>query len=145
MKRCRLCLIDKDLSQFYSYKRSLDGFQYWCKKCQADRRAENLKKQRANDPEFRAMLVQWQRENIQAARNEIIRLLGGRCVDCGEDTRLEVDHVYNDGPAHRAEFGGAGLTYFRDVLRQVIDGSDRFQLLCKSDHGRKTRLVALCG
>jgi hypothetical protein len=61
-------------------------------------------------------------------RQEIIQLLGGRCVRCGfEDVRaLQVDHRYGDGADERRDYSGAA--YYRHILRSLHTG--RYQLLC---------------
>jgi hypothetical protein len=69
-----------------------------------------------------------------------IRLLlayGGRCVQCGE-TDLEVlvlDHVNDDGAAHRSEVGNQQV--YRDLERRGYPPV--VQVLCANDNLRKER------
>ena len=142
MKVCKRCGENKPHSEYYTHQRTADGLQAWCKRCQAERRNENAKAKRVADPEQAEKEAAWMREHVSAATSEIRSLLGSVCVECGTTENLDIDHVLNDGEEHRAEFGGSGLTYYRAVLAEIQAGSDRFQLLCKSHHGRKTRVCA---
>jgi hypothetical protein len=144
VKTCRCCWLDKPLSEFYVNRtKGKDGYQTWCKRCQAIRRNENQKARRAEDPAVAAKQAQWMRDAVRATVVEIRFLLGDVCAECGDDNVLDIDHVENDGVAHRAQFGGSGLSYYRDVLRLIKTGeAHRFQLLCKRHHGQRTRRVA---
>lgn len=56
---------------------------------------------------------------------------GGKCACCGESELafLTIDHIHNDGAAHRREMGAAVKDMWRYV-RQNNFPKDRFQLLC---------------
>lgn len=55
---------------------------------------------------------------------------GNACDCCGETTPefLALDHVHNDGAAHRRETNNSPLQMYREVIR--LGFPDRFQLLC---------------
>jgi hypothetical protein len=68
-------------------------------------------------------------------RADAIREYGGRCTCCGETNPvfLTIDHVNNDGAAHRKALGGSrgGLgTYM--WLRRNGYPKEGFQLLCRN-------------
>ena len=74
---------------------------------------------------------QYNRGFAAGLRHAIILALGGRCKLCkNDDLRvLNIDHVRNDGNAHRRSLGsGSGPQYSRDILRTIR--SKRFQILC---------------
>jgi len=72
-------------------------------------------------------------------RLDVIQHYGGSCTCCG-DTReffLTIDHVDNDGKAHRKEVGSNIYAWLR---RNNYPDDKRFQLLCGSCHLAKSRL-----
>lgn len=85
---------------------------------------ENLKKRKGTtyDPERRARF-----------RNAAIAALGSVCKGCGiSDSRvLDVDHVHENGEAHRVRVG-VSETYYNDILRGAATGE--YQLLCLNCH-----------
>jgi hypothetical protein len=62
-------------------------------------------------------------------RIRALMLLGGKCDKCGNnDMRtLHIDHVNNDGAAHRRETN-------RNVVQWVFKSPERFQILCANCH-----------
>lgn len=75
---------------------------------------------------------------LSKRREKLIKGYGGRCANCHETEPnfLELDHVNNDGAAHRRELGGK-----QGVDRWAIKNGfpDRLQLLCANCHEAKTR------
>lgn len=72
------------------------------------------------------------RECYQKIKNEIITLLGSKCVYCGfSDLRaIEIDHVNGGGHKERKKFHIYG--YYKHILEQVKAGSKDYQLLCSN-------------
>jgi hypothetical protein len=63
----------------------------------------------------------------------VVEHYGGRCSCCGEKIRefLEVDHVQNDGAAHRAQIGNRkGANLCRYLVKHGFPKNIRLQLLC---------------
>jgi hypothetical protein len=71
-----------------------------------------------------------QRKYRNKIRMKIIELLGGKCVRCGfSDIRaLQIDHVNGDGYKDRRRYN-CDVKY-RKTLKEIKDGSKRYQLLC---------------
>lgn len=73
---------------------------------------------------------------LKRLRDVVFTGYGGRCVCCGDSdvNVLQLDHVNNDGGAHRKEIGTR-------VYRWCVENSfpPRLQLLCGSCHLAKTR------
>lgn len=65
-------------------------------------------------------------------RAEVLAAYGGKCTCCAESHSdfLSIDHVNNDGAAHRREMRQAGGYNFYLWLRARGFPRDRFQLLC---------------
>lgn len=67
-----------------------------------------------NTEDRRAVNAARQRARYKTLRAEVIAAYGGKCACCGEDEALflELDHVQNNGAAHRREIGrGSHATY----------------------------------
>lgn len=84
---------------------------YYCRSCKREGASEWRRKQREKDPE---RLKRWSRESAarvtKRLRAESVEAYGGKCVCCGEKEPLflHLDHVNNDGAAHRRELFGEG-------------------------------------
>jgi len=65
---------------------------------------------------------------------------GRVCACCGEDhlVFLTIDHIDNDGSAHRKEIGGAGALLYRWLIKEGFPS--RFQTLCYNCNIAKYRL-----
>lgn len=108
--------------------------------------------QREKDPEgLKQYKRKWRTENKEVAnahkraftrrlRLAVLSAYGGRCQCCGETTEefLTIDHVYNDGAAHRKNIGGGGSSTYIWLKRNGFP-KDRFQLLCMNCNWGKAR------
>lgn len=76
------------------------------------------------DPEY-------QRKRARVLRQQVVDILGGKCLRCGfDDPRaLQVDHIDGGGRQDMLKHGGGGPHYSR-VLKSLDAGEDKFQLLC---------------
>ena len=111
MKICGKCGEMKSRDAFYKHTRKKDGLQTRCKCCQKE-----------------DMRVRMRRRKI-----ECIELLGGRCVRCGTDEKLEFDHVKPRSQSFRI-----ARTYVRG--REKLESElKKCQLLCWSCHLVKSR------
>lgn len=88
-----------------------DGPQSCCTTCRRNQRERVHKKYISHKDEilFKGRLQK------AAMRSRCISAYGGKCVCCGESEQrfLTLDHVQNDGAAHRKEIGGGGWTGYR--------------------------------
>jgi hypothetical protein len=77
-------------------------------------------------------------EKDKQIRDEIMFLLGGKCVRCGiTDYRvLQIDHVHNNGKEERKSNSDRKL--LKIILNKIKNGSVDYQLLCANDHVIKT-------
>lgn len=117
-KTCTKCGAVKPLELFRSDGDKPSGYGQPCRQCDAAGRRARRK------PE------DW-RGKSKRLREEVLDAYGRRCACCGETTPefLTVDHVHNDGAAHREEIGHrpTQLLYY---LKRHDYPKDRFQLLC---------------
>jgi len=94
-----------------------------------------------NREEYNKYMRKWQREHPEAfnlilrrhyqkLRNEILSLLGSKCIRCGfSDIRaLQIDHVHGGGTKERKNYGSMPL--YRKILKEIKAGSKDYQLLC---------------
>lgn len=128
--RCRLCIIVQ--------KREHYG------KTRPAQRARQLAYQQANRERLYAYNAKWQRERHAALREEARVAYGSKCNCCGEREPifLDLDHVYNDGAAHRKELGNGTLVML--ALKAQGWPKDRYQLLCCNCNQGKARNGGVC-
>jgi len=83
------------------------------------------------------------RTSRRRLREEILSLLGDCCSSCGTTDDLQIDHVHEDGAAHRAQFRPRGTDerVYLDALESIKRGEGRFQLLC-GPHNREKHQLA---
>lgn len=81
-----------------------------------------------------------QKQGYHEARVACLTAYGGQCRCCGETNHkyLQLDHVGNDGAAHRREIanGTRGGSNYQWAFRNGFP--DRLQLLCANCHQAKT-------
>lgn len=79
-----------------------------------------------------------QAEWARRQRDKLKDLLGGKCACCGESEYmfLQVDHVNNDGAAHRKRIGRSSLSV--NDLKKYIEEGGLLQLLCGNCHNAKS-------
>lgn len=163
LKKCRACGVVKPLSDFYrcaSRRSAADGLQTACKACQKGEHAAWFKANRARAREYarrsglkhRPRKLAYARTYYQAnheealakARARLLRLkreaydvYGHVCACCGESEPLflSIDHMNNDGYAHRKLLGRKTLIY----LWLKRHGYPRtFQVLCMNcNYGKR--------
>lgn len=77
---------------------------------------------------------------------QILSALGSGCACCGERavSMLDVDHVKNDGAAHRAERRQrASYWVYKDIIASNYDRT-RFQILCRNCNWSKFAAGGRC-
>jgi len=79
-----------------------------------------------------------------AYRELVIEAYGGRCACCGENEVLflEVDHINNDGRAHRKVIGRSAKALVYWLINHGFP--DGFQLLCSNCNQGKKRNGGTC-
>lgn len=114
--------------------------------------AANAEAQRARTREYRKnhpenvlkYNAKWRRVFFGALRAEFLAAYGGECACCGEGepTFLDLDHVHNDGAAHRREVGNNQ----RLMVQLKRDGwpKGRIQILCCNCNQGKNRNGGVC-
>lgn len=143
LKQCTKCGIVKSRSEFYLHMDTKMGKKYpmsECKECTKERRrlyvSENYSLVRKNDNKS----CRSKRARIKEA---VFAAYGGyKCACCGETEKafLTIDHIENDGAAHRRSITGkrhsAGFhTYIWLVKNSFPNG---FQVLCMNcNHGKR--------
>ncbi len=135
VKTCTKCGEEKPLEAFKVDRSTLSGHKQPCKRCSN----LHVKVWEKNNPE-RAREINigvWKRRAAKVSnynktrRAELLEAYGNRCVCCGETTPefLTIDHIYNDGAAHRREIGKRSCRLY-SWLKANGFPKDRFQLLC---------------
>ena len=70
----------------------------------------------------------------------IYGVLGSKCIKCGfVDIRaLQIDHINGDGAEHRKKNGNSN-SYYSSILKSVIAGENKYQILCANCNFIKAR------
>lgn len=108
MKNCPRCGQHKTDTDFYVDRR-WNNRQSWCKTC----------------------LQLCNKEILARNKRLVYDHYGNECVWCGEDFApcLTIDHVNNDGAAHRREIGPTNQMH-RFIIKNGFP--DSFQILCQN-------------
>ncbi len=79
----------------------------------------------------------WKQKYRRKLRQEILRAYGSKCALCGEQrkSQLTVDHVQNDGRAHRQR---RGRSWYVDVRREGFP-KDKYRILCRRCNSQEWR------
>lgn len=83
----------------------------------------------------------WTRDYHVRLRNKALKILGGKCVDCGIEEieensgLLDFDHIKRSSKKRRTE---SSSETFRRVVYRGATASDIIQLLCPNCHRLKT-------
>ena len=95
---------------------------------------EYQRKWRAKNPEKHRG---YSREYYRRLRTETLRLLGNKCIVCGEsDWRcLQVDHVNGGGCSSRRE--NCSTSFYVKILQEIKNGSKDYQCLCANCNWKK--------
>lgn len=133
MKPCTACLERKPLDEFHRDRFTKSGRTSRCKVC-AISSMDSWR--RANPERFRANGRESMKRQRARARAAVLAAYGDRCACCGESESLflALDHVANDGKAHRRELAGNAKRsapnhrVYQDVIRRGFPAD--FQLLC---------------
>jgi len=64
-------------------------------------------------------------------KDEILKKLGEKCIQCGFDDKraLQIDHINGDGHEER-DLQKSTNTYYRHVIRSIENNEGKYQLLC---------------
>lgn len=139
-KTCSTCKHEKTLNRFYKKANGKEGYTARCKDCvsiyqKSDSARANTKRYQGSE-KYRAYLksvhnsqkyILKRREHNKQIRITTLNAYGNACQCCGESTYefLSIDHMNNDGSAHRKEVGNKICRWLRK--NNYPEG---FQILC---------------
>lgn len=152
---CSKCEETKTRNEFTPNKSKRRGASYWCKKCVAsaskDVKDRNRKKGLCRCGNPRASrhkqcdgCLAYSADYHRRIKEEVIAQYGGKCQCPGCDVTyyefLTIDHIYDDGAAHRRAIGpiSGGIDMYSWLTSQGFP-KDRFQLLCMNCNFAKSR------
>lgn len=158
MKICGGCLrtLPRDSSNFGKSSKHFDGLRSKCRRCvslvkkdhyertRPQQRARQAIYQKENRDRLYAYNAKWQRERNARLRAELIDAYGRVCACCGESEPifLDLDHVHNNGNAHRREVGNN--TQVMLELQRLGWPTGDYQLLCCNCNQGKARNGGVC-
>lgn len=158
MKFCGGCrrTLPRNAENFGIASKRFDGLRSRCRECVAaikqdhyhrtrpQQRARQLIYQRKNREALYEYNAKWSRKRNAALRSELLSAYGAKCACCGEAETifLDLDHVHNNGNAHRREVGN-NTQVMLDLRRRGWPKGD-FQLLCCNCNQGKARNGGIC-
>lgn len=134
MKVCNRCGVQKEGSEFYVKGKTSAGnpvLYPQCKECVKASRKSNY-------GGFRDRALKNMKAYHQNLKREVLMAYGGlRCVKCGRSDieALTLDHVENNGKAHRKELYGGNGKYTSSGFYRLMRKNgypEGFQVLCSS-------------
>lgn len=157
-KKCTLCEKEKNINEFFKAKRQKSGYHSACKKCHTlgvkRWREANPKKwqqisnaySKANWRKYVGQVSEWRRGNTLRLKLDVYShyCKGNiRCTCCEEKQImfLSLDHINNDGAAHKKElFGksrrGGGTQLYQWAIKNNYPSN--LQVLCMNcNHGKR--------
>jgi hypothetical protein len=125
---CSKCSKSKLKTKFRRHRSTPTGFKQPCQACNSKL---NTIWKKSGSPKAKASVIKdrkYAKENYQRLRKEVLQEYGGKCACCGEPEPmfLGIDHINNDGAAHRRELKTTLYRYLKDNNYP----KDRFQILC---------------
>ena len=109
-------------------------------------RPEVIERKRAYHHEYELRNLERRREYAkernQRARAKFLEMYGAKCSCCGETEErfLTLDHVNDNGSAHRAERGRRGI--LRDAISKFAP--DEYQILCFNCNSGRAANGGIC-
>ena len=136
-RECVDCHEVKPLADFHRDQNGKFGRYAYCKACTTARRRAEYD---ADPEKFRTRSREASKRRKIMVRAEVMAAYGGACKCCGEDEDafLCIDHISNDGAAHRRETGGGGAKTYEWLRRNGFP--EGFQVLCHNCNQAKFRL-----
>ena len=114
---------------------------------------ESSKKWRIKNPgKNKQACKEWHKSNGHSVMRKLaLEMLGAMCACCGEIESffLSIDHVNEDGAAHRKMFSpkhkfSSTRKYYLDIMDKVANGSEDFQCLCMNCNWGKMMNDGVC-
>lgn len=138
MKECYVCRDKKEVSEFNVNNFFKDKLSVYCRECerllQRTKYRNNKVHQRLYQTAYRdrnrlkfRLLNKTYRENV---KRMVLKHYGDKCACCDETESefLTIDHVNNDGAAHRKELGVSSVRIHRWLKKNNFPPG--FQILC---------------
>jgi len=80
----------------------------------------------------------WLKNIKKQRRNEIIRLLGNKCIICGyKGLALQIDHINGGGRREFLKCSKRPARYYKKILESIKRNEGKYQLLCANCNWEK--------
>ncbi len=144
-KTCTKCKKTLPVSLFHKNSKSKVNCQPQCKWCCSDSHRERYQKDKKRILEQSASYYRANTDKRKAyhkklrsnKKEQVYSHYGKTCVCCGETETafLTIDHINNDGAAHRREINAASI--YDHIIKESYP--DTFQVLCVNCNWAKSR------
>jgi hypothetical protein len=139
MRQCKICGVEKQLENFPVHAG------YRAHKCVECYRKLSRERTAANYEKHRDKRLETMRTRYSNHKQKVLSYYGDRCLCCGESEPLflTIDHIENDGAAHRKR---AGFTSHHNIYGWLVRNKfpSGFQVLCMNCNQGKHRNGGVC-
>jgi len=104
MKICSKCGLEKDISEFYKRKDSIDGYHGVCKECNKKYREENKEHIKEYNKEYNKKWYEENKEHIKEQRKEYYEENKERIKEYYEENKERIKEYYEDNKEQIAEY-----------------------------------------
>lgn len=98
-----------------------------------------LKSYEKNKEKIKERSKVWAKTKRKEMKREIYSLLKNKCAICGitDILVLQIDHIKGGGLQQRKLIGGNDIKYYKNILKEIKEGRNKYQLLCANCNWRK--------
>ena len=139
-RRCARCGLFRPVTEFHKQKNRKFGIHPYCKECRhklEHRQRAEYQKRRIRELRLKAYQIVSGSETPRCAMSEIWHC----CGDPQNGLWLSLDHINDDGAAHRREIGAtSSLSFYRWVIKHPSLARKKLQVLCMNAQTMKKRI-----
>jgi hypothetical protein len=108
---------------------AIENLQIFCSNCNQSKKKNKVRILSKTTKAIKA------REYYHQKKQSAVKILGGynckKCKKCNDPTRLEIDHIQNDGNKDRKK-GNQGTVLFNTIIKNPNESKKIYQMLCSN-------------
>ena len=123
-KVCSKCNIEKELSEYYKWKKQHPGYMPECKECHKQR-------QKVFRKEHKEHYSKWQRQRKYSLKEKAIQYKGNKCYDCNISFPQYIYDFHHLDPSSKDFNPSKGFSMPEEILYKELD---KCVMLCANCH-----------
>lgn len=121
MKRCKICNIEKNESEFYINSHSSDNLSSWCKECQREDKRNHYKNNKEKYQRNQLSITEW----FLKYKNNL------KCERCGFSHPAALDFHHKDPTTKKFSIGQLKGVKNKDIIMEEIK---KCEVICSNCH-----------